>query len=81
MSILSIFCNLRSCGYGHAVITDNSDINYKVVLPGLLNVLPGLLKGSRDDILSSGRYDKQTGLSRSTVTVTLHATQFCNAKY
>ena len=24
-NILSIFCNLWSCGYGHAVITDNSD--------------------------------------------------------
>ena len=24
--ILSIFCNLRSCGYGHAVGTGNSDI-------------------------------------------------------
>ena len=23
MNILSIFCNLRSCGYGHAVITNN----------------------------------------------------------
>ena len=26
VNILSIFCNLRSCGCGHAVITDNSDI-------------------------------------------------------
>ena len=24
VNVLSIFCNLRSCGYGHAVITDNS---------------------------------------------------------
>ena len=23
MNVLSIFCNLQSCGYGHAVITDN----------------------------------------------------------
>ena len=26
VNILSIFCNLRSCVYGHAVITDNGDI-------------------------------------------------------
>ena len=26
VNILSIFCNLRSCGYSHAVTTDNSDI-------------------------------------------------------
>ena len=26
MNILRIFCNLRSCGYDHTVITENSDI-------------------------------------------------------
>ena len=26
VNILRIFCNLRSCGYGHVVIRDNSDI-------------------------------------------------------
>ena len=26
VNILNIFYNLRSCGYGHAVITGNSDI-------------------------------------------------------
>ena len=26
VNTLSIFCNLQSCGNGHAVITDNSDI-------------------------------------------------------
>ena len=26
VNVVSIFCKLQSCGYGHAEITDNSDI-------------------------------------------------------
>ena len=31
-NMLRIFCNLRSCGYGRAVITGNSDIGCDVTL-------------------------------------------------
>ena len=32
VNTLSILCNLRSCGYGHAVITDRSDFACDVTL-------------------------------------------------
>ena len=32
VNILSIICDLRSCGYGRAVNTDDSDIAYDATL-------------------------------------------------
>ena len=34
VNILRIFCYLQSCGYGHAVITVNSDIACDATLKG-----------------------------------------------